>query len=100
MGCQYGEERDNVTENEGERDGWEVVWQRAHLIYTHTLRYCCIVYSLLLHFYPKTVQMTHSDYRLIMLSFNKSDERSGDQVYSKVSQAAEQHHANFITDQL
>ena len=45
-GLQYGEERDNVTEDEGKRNGWEVFWHTARLIYTHTLRYCSIVYSL------------------------------------------------------
>ena len=97
MECQNGEERDNVTENEGERDGC-LAQSPSHL---HT--YLKILLHWLLTvaaFLSKTGQMTHSDYRLIVFSFNKSDERSADQVYSEVSQATEQRCTSFITDPL
>ena len=91
-------ERGNVTENERERwSGGCLAHRPSHLhTYLKILQHCLLTVAA---FPSKTGPMTRSDYRLIMFSFNKSDERSGDQVYSEVSQAAEQHRTNFISDQ-
>lgn len=47
--------------------------------YLKILQHCLLTVAAIT---SKTGPMTHSDYRLIVFSSNKSDERSGDQVYS------------------
>lgn len=69
--------------------GGSLAQSPSHLhTYLKILQHCLLTVAA---FLSKTWQMTHSDCRLIVFSFNESDERSADQVYSEVSQVTEQH---------